>query len=140
MENLYQVPCNPCKNEDRKMFWTKVVSDQKHSGLSAKKFCQLHQLKYSTYKGYRYGRSKKKKKTDCNNIIRNKNKIKNINNNNYCSEKFIPLQVASNTTINSYCESSIQIVFKNNNKLLLPIDIPESKLFLIINTVAGLIC
>jgi hypothetical protein len=133
MENLYQTPSASCSVSERKAFWAKVIADQNISGISTKKFCKLHQLKYSTYKNHRYRKT--------NTEINNKN-ANSTNNNN--SAKFVQLQIATDTAVkcnkNETTEHSrIQIVFKNKHKLILPLEI-SGKQLLIIKTVAELPC
>jgi hypothetical protein len=144
MENLYQIPSESCGGSKRRDFWAKVMMDQSASGVSAKKFCNLHQLKYSTFKGYKYRRQKNKiKRRD----INNKPVVNNIQSDN-CAARFIPLQIATAIPANEYSKnepicheiSEIQIVFKNKHKLLLSSTIPEASLLLIIKVVAELKC
>ncbi len=145
MENLYQIPAESCSVLERKAFWDKVIADQNISGISAKKFCKLHQLKYTTYKGYKYRRLHTK--INCSNVNNTNNKLKNIPSNN-CAPKFVPLQITTDTTTNK-CnkneiaynqDSKIQIAFKNKHSLILPQAMPETQLLLIIKTVAELPC
>jgi hypothetical protein len=155
METIYQLPTKFCSKLKRKAFWAKVFVDQATSGLSAKKFCTLHQLPYSTYKGskYRIGRKARTQRSD---TAATKNKISDIQQDN-CTTKFLPLQITANSTasqdacpavIDQYKPVTtidntileIQIIFKNKHRLILPATTPEAQLLSIINAVAGLLC
>jgi len=148
METKYQLPAKFCNKLERKAFWAKFFVDQIASGLSAKKFCKLHQLPYSTYKGNKYRANTKTKL---------KNKISNTQHNDHAT-KFLPLQITAHdaaasqntqTTVIDQCRlitttynttPEIQIIFKNDHRLILPATTPEAQLLAIINFVAGLLC
>ena len=141
MENLYQIPSKSCSNSKRRAFWDRVITDQSASGLSLVKFCQLHGLKFSTFKGYKYPKRKAKprRSTSYRNRLSNIRKDKN-------TAKFIPLQIATKvSTIESPKAidnkvTEIKIVFKNDHKLILPPTITETYLLSIIKIVAELRC
>jgi hypothetical protein len=96
--NKYQLPAKFCDKLERKVFWTKFFADQTASGLSAKKFCKLHQISYSTYKGNKY-RAELKVKTHRSDMATTKNKTSNVQLDNYAT-KFLPLQITVNDTAN----------------------------------------
>ncbi len=133
MISLYQPPSGPCSASERQFFWDKIVDDQNAGGANMKKFCNLHKLKISTYRGYKYRRQNTK--INCCNIT---------NNNNY-TDKLVPLQIAT-APIHEHHKnefdgaSEIQIVFKNENRLVLPLLISEASLLLIVKAVAELRC
>lgn len=144
MQTTYQVPVKFCTNVERRMFWYKILADQNTSGMSMKKFCRLHQLKYSTFKGYKYRKQ---------NI---ENTVDNIKNNNLKRKsnttKFIPLQITNDALISkTKCSKSenkvsdnnlteIKIVLNNGNKILIPQSISEASLLLLIKTISELQC
>jgi len=158
METKYQLPVKFCNKLERQDFWAKIFADQAVSGLSAKKFCKLNQLLYSTYKGNKYRtdlKIKAKTKTERSMIVA-KSKISDMQYNNHTT-KFLPLQITANdaisqdaspavidqckltaTTYNAAPE--IQIIFKNNHRLILPATTPEAQLLAIINSLASLLC
>jgi len=144
MENLYQTPSESCSSSERWDFWVKVIADQSTSGISTKKFCKLHQLKYTTFKGYKYKR--KKKKINRSNAS-NKSVVKNIQSDN-CSNKFVQLQIATEVPVNEHYKnepvcneaSEIHIVFKNKHKMILPSSLTETHLLSIVKIVAELQC
>lgn len=154
METKYQLPAKFCNQLESKAFWAKIFTDQAASGLSAKKFCKLHQLRYSSYKGHKY-RAKPKTQTQCkDSIAPTEIKIPKIQSSDYAT-KFLPLQITANdavsqnthTTVIDQCKlitatynatPKIQIIFKNDNRLILPATTPEAQLLAIINSVAGL--
>ena len=136
MESLYQVPATSCSDTEHRIFWAKVISDQKASGTSIKKFCRQHQLNFSALHYWKYRKQKIKAAHVCS----------GKSNNN--AARFIPLQIAEDMP-NDECHKNepahskpqeIQIVFKNNHKLILPLIIPEASLLLIVKVVAGLQC
>ena len=137
MQDLYQAPVKPCSISERNAFWVKVVADQSVSGMSLKKFCQLHQLKYSTFKGYKYRvRSTKNIPSGIS---------KNIQSN---IDKFIPLQITSNIPIKDDLKkesidntmTEIKIIFNNGHKIFLPLAASEANLLLLVKMVGGLRC
>lgn len=158
METKYQLPAKFSNKLERQDFWAKIFADQAVSGLSAKKFCKLNQLLYSTYKGNKYRtdlKIKAKTKTE-QSITVAKSKISNMQYNNHAI-KFLPLQITANDAISQdtrpavidQCKLTttaynttpeILIIFKNNHRLILPATIPEAQLLAIINSVAGLLC
>ena len=158
VETKYQIPAKFGNKLERQDFWAKIFADQAVSGLSAKKFCQLNQLLYSTYKGNKYRTDleiKLKTKVE-RNITTTKSKISNMQYNNHAT-KFLPLQITASDatsqdahpTVIDQCKlitttynttSDIQIIFKNDHRLILPATIPEAQLLSIINYVAGLLC
>ena len=136
MENLYQVPVASCSDTEHRAFWAKVISDQKASNVSIKKFCRQHQLNFSALHYWKYKKQKIKATHACNGKSNNS------------AARFIPLQIAADMS-NGECHKTeptyskpqeIQIVFKNNHKLILPLIIPEASLLLIVKAVAGLQC
>jgi formylmethanofuran dehydrogenase subunit D len=153
METKYQLPEKFCNQLERKTFWAELFINQAASGLSAKKFCKLYQIPYSTYKGNRY-KVEPKVKTQQGGIA--KNKISAMQHNNHVA-KFLPLQITANDVINQNTNptmidqgkpitttydttSEIQIIFKNGHRLILPVTISEVQLLSIINSVASLLC
>ena len=144
MENLYQPPSGPCSNSERRFFWDKIIDDQNASGISMKKFCNLHKLKLSTYRSHKY----RKRGVEINRCgIKNHNVAKNIQRNN-CAAKFIPLQIATDAAFNKCNKGEgvyngapkIQVIFKNKHRLVLPLATSEANLLLIVKAVAGLPC
>jgi hypothetical protein len=140
MENIYKVPATSCSDSDHRIFWARVMSDQKASGISIKKFCHQHQLNFSALHYWKY----KKQKIKATNSHNDRNVQRPQSNNN--ATKFIPLQISTSTPVSDHHKiesnktSEIQIVFKNNHKLILPSTTPEASLLLVIKAVAGLQC
>ena len=132
MESLYQIPSESCSNLERRAFWDKVIIDQSTSGLSLVKFCQLHQLKFTTFRSYKYKKTKAA-------ICHSDNKDKSTN-------RFVPLQIAADVSVNKYLKdeavdnkvTEIKVTLKNGHKLILPLAISETSLLLIIKMVAEL--
>lgn len=56
MGKSYQIPKKGSAKLLRDCFWNRVVDDQARSGMSGKKFCQQHQLPFSTFKNKKYGK------------------------------------------------------------------------------------
>lgn len=135
MISLYQPPSGPCSNSERQFFWDKIVDEQNAGGANMKKFCNLHKPKISTYRGYKY--RKQNTKINCCDIT---------NSSNDCTDKFIQLQTAAKDPIhehhkNEFDEASeIQVVFKNEHRLVLPLLTSGANLLLIIKAVAELRC
>ena len=143
MEDLYRIPSKSCSNLKRRAFWAKAIVDQSVSGLSLVKFCNLHGLKFSTFKGYKYAR-KKIKAVRCN--TNDYNKLIGIQKDTTVA-KFIPLQITADVATNKYPKkeiadeaAEIKIVFKNNHRLFLPSTLTEIYLLSIIKIVAELQC
>jgi hypothetical protein len=134
MESLYQIPSESCSNLERRAFWDKIIIDQSTSGLSLVKFCQLHQLKFTTFRSYKYKKTKAKAA-----ICRSDNKDKS-------TARFVPLQIAADVSVNKYPKdeavdnkvTEIKVTLKNGHKLILPLAISETSLLLIIKMVAEL--
>jgi hypothetical protein len=144
MQSLYQVPSKPCASSERHAFWNKVIADQSISGMSMQKFCRLHNIQYSNFKGYKY------RIQNTNNLSRNTNQsnnLKNIQNNNNTA-KFVPLQITTGASVNAYHKdktiddkiTEIKIVLNNGHKVILPLAISEASLLWLIKIVAGLQC
>ena len=141
MESLYQAPTKMCSDSEYRIFWARVISDQKTSGVGLKEFCRQHQLSFSALHYWKY--KKQKIKTTHGNGYN----TKSLQSNNEAI-KFIPLQISTDVSVDSrnykskpVCsETSMQIIFKNNHKLILPLVIPEANLLLIIKAVADLQC
>ena len=135
MEHKYQLPAKFSNKIERKTFWAKIFADQAASGLSAKRFCRLHQLPYSTYKGNKYQAKPKADKA---------------------AAKFLALElVVPNKTLDTVIADNlasaanthqttmtaeIQIIFNNNHRIVLPLATADAQLLVIIKTVAGLLC
>jgi len=150
MESLYKIPSKSCSNKKRQVFWSQVMADQIASGISMIKFCQLHGLKYTTFKSHRYSRKNIKKHSD----LYNDNKLKskqNKNANENGIDKFIPLQIVTDKSENKLSDMTIKedvidksadeinIVFKNGHKVILPpVVVEKDNLLQLIKTVAGL--
>jgi len=142
----YQIPSESCTNQERRDFWAKVVIDQKASSMSLVKFCQLHGLKFSTFKGYLYPKRNTKTRHSAKNSDRLRSARKDKD-----TAKFIPLQIATDA-INRYPKNEvvddnnngnnrvtdIKVIFKNNHKLILSPSLPEAHLLSIIKIVAEL--
>jgi hypothetical protein len=144
MQSLYKIPSNLCAKSERHAFWNKVIADQSISGMSMQKFCRIHQIQYSTFKGYKY------RIQDTINFSRKTNQsnnLKNIQNNNNIA-KFVPLQITTDTSVNACSEAKIiddeitevKIVLNNGHKVILPLAISEASLLRLIKIVAGLQC
>ena len=142
MENKYQIPSGSCDEIEQQNFWSKVVDDQIASGMGAERFCQHHQINFSTFHYRKY----KKAKANCllsKNVIRPKDKQHNKN-----VAKFISLQVAADVPSNeSHKEGAadiqnekVEIAFKNGHKIILPLVISEANLLLLIKTIGELRC
>jgi|WetSurMetagenome_2_1015567.scaffolds.fasta_scaffold503201_2 hypothetical protein len=135
MQSLYQAPSTSCTKSERHAFWNKVIIEQNNSGMSMKKFCRLHQLKYSTYKGYRYR-------------IYGTNKLLRQSNKNNNASKFIPLQIDNDgSTIDVHFEDNvsnkiteIKVELSNGNKIILPMMISKANLLWLIKTVSESEC
>jgi len=132
MQNTYQVPSKANTSSERHAFWNKVIIDQNNSGMSMKKFCRLHQLKYSTYKGYRYR-------------IYGTNKLLRKSKQNNNTAKFIPLQIGSDNMTethskNKTADNKIEVKIELNNayKIILPLAVSETNLLWLIKMVAKL--
>jgi hypothetical protein len=143
MQNLYHIPSKPSKNSKRITFWSKVISDQINSGMSMRKFCRLHDFKYSSFKNYKYRIQKAAKAVD-----RSKeNNVQNLQNEKNIT-KFIQLQVTKDAPINIRPESKnddgekseIEIAFNNGHKIIISTTFSENNLLLIFKTVAELPC
>ncbi len=138
MESLYQVPTKSCSDSEHRIFWARVMSDQKTSGIGLKEFCRRHQLNFSALHYWKYKKQKIKATHG-----RDDRNMKNQQSNNDAA-RFIPLQISTSTSVSDHrkIESNktpeIQIVFKNNHKLILPLTIPEASLFLIVKIIANL--
>ncbi len=140
MESIYQIPQKFFDDVEQKNFWLKLIADQKASSLSIKKFCEQHQISFSTFSYWKY--RKNKPDSNVNNSIskaKNKQADKEV-------AKFIPLQVVPDITpARSYQEANadvqdgkIEIAFKNGHKILLPGVISDTNLLLLIKAVGGL--
>ena len=144
MQTTYQVPVKFCTNAERRMFWCKILADQNTSGMSMKKFCRLHQLKYSTFKGYKYRKQNAENTID---DIENNNVKRKSN-----TAKFIPLQITNDALISkTKCSKSenkvsdsnlteIKIIFNNGNKIFVPQSISEASWLLLIKIISELKC
>lgn len=140
MQPSYQVPSEPCTNQERRDFWAQVIIDQKTSGLSLVKFCQLHGLKFSTFKGYLYPKRNTRTRRSTNNNDRLNSTRKDKD-----TAKFIPLQIATDVT-NRYPKNetvdhiitAITIIFKNDHKLILSPPFTATHLLSMIKIVAAL--
>jgi hypothetical protein len=142
MENRYQIPSISCDEVEQQNFWAKVVADQIASGMGAEKFCQRHQINFSTFHYRKY----KKTNSSCvlsKDSIRPKSKQRDKD-----VSKFISLQVAADIPSNG-ChkentidvqDKKIEIVFKNGHKVILPLVISETNLSLLIKIIGGLQC
>ena len=142
MEISYQVPAKSCSDIEHRVFWARVIVDQKASGMGIKEFCSQYQLSFSAMHYWKY----KKQKTK---ITHNYNyhKTKSLQSNNVVAG-FIPLQMVAETPAGTHHKNEsvynsvveIQIVFKNGHRLVLPLATPEANLLLIIKAVAELRC
>jgi hypothetical protein len=138
MQTTYQIPSESCTNQERRDFWAKVVIDQKTSGLSLVKFCQLHGLKFTTFKGYLYPRRSTKihRSTNKSDQLKSIRKTKDV-------AKFIPIvtnvtnKQPKNKTIDNEVKE-IKFIFKNDHKLVLSPPITEAYLLSIIKIVTEL--
>jgi hypothetical protein len=142
MENRYQIPSISCDEAVQQNFWAKVVADQIASGMGAEKFCQRHQINFSTFHYRKY----KKTHSSCvlsKNSIRPKSEQRDKN-----VAKFISLQVAADIPSSDHYkekvidaqDKKVEIVFKNGHKVILPLVISETNLLLLIKTIGGLQC
>jgi|SaaInlV_200m_DNA_3_1039701.scaffolds.fasta_scaffold17495_3 hypothetical protein len=146
MQISYKVPSKRCSRAKRQAFWSKTIADQNASGMSMKKFCRLHQLQYTTFKGYRYSANNTQ-------TIFDHSKI-NCNNNQKDAHdsgipELIPMQVAAETSAKECLENKIEVngdkaevklQFNNGHTLKLSLSLSKENLSLLINTVAGLRC
>ena len=145
MESLYKVPSKSCSDKKRQAFWSHVLSDQINSGMSMVKFCELHGLKYTTFKSHRYSKKHIKAiaKTSTKNPIDIARDVTQP-----ATNKFIPVQIDNLSAAdiaeitpekNKNIAAEIKIVFKNGYEVILPSMIMDNDgLLPIIKTVAGL--
>jgi len=142
MENIYQAPSESCNVVELQNFWAKAVDDQITSGIGAERFCQQHQINFSQFHYWKY--SKIKPNSSSNNGVsqpRSKQHDKD-------AAKFIPLQIAANVSSNDLNtedavdsqDKKIEIVFKNNHRMILPPTVSETSLLLLIKAVGELRC
>lgn len=140
MESIYQTPSKFCNVVEQQSFWSKVIANQKTSGLSIKRFCKQHQISFSTFTYWKYKKNKLDSKL-ANSIIRAKNKQSDKK-----VAKFISLQVASDIPSNEKHkkgavdaeDGKIEFVFKNGNKMTLSLIISDTNLLSLIKSVGGL--
>ena len=140
MKSIYQAPSESSSNYEQQIFWSRVLVNQKASGIGMRSFCQQHQLNFSRFAYWKY---KKQKIRD---IHDNSEVLKKIIREE--PSKFIPLQIAADlpATVEEYSEDEIsdnevirtEIVFKNGHKLILPSTIKEINLLPIIKMIAEL--
>lgn len=132
MESRYQIPTKPCSKAEVHAFWSKVVADQISSKIDMQKFCNQHQLKFTSLRYWKY--TSKIGKVVCKEV----KKGKGIE-----STKFVPLQIASASNIESKANNEfkeIKLIFNNGHKLVLSQTISEANLSMIIKMVAVLPC
>jgi hypothetical protein len=151
MENIYQIPAESCDEAEQRIFWTKVVNDQITSSLGAEKFCERYQVDFSKFHYWKYVKIRLNLSPNPNSNIKHpKNKRCNKD-----ASKFISLQIAnappdisSDTPSNDprkeaaihSQDKKIEIVFKNNHRMILPPAISETNLLLLIKTLGELQC
>ena len=140
MESIYKFPSKSCDDVEHRNFWIKVIADQKACSLGIKRFCEQHQIKFSTFTYWKY--KKNKLDSNFNNKI-NKTKNKQVDKD---VDKFIPLQIAADMSpAESHQEEDmdaqdreIEIAFKNGHKIILPLVVSDTSLLLLIKAVGGL--
>jgi hypothetical protein len=138
MNNTYQAPSESCNDKEKKSFWVKVVTDQIASQMGAEKFCQQHQLNFSSFHYWKY-RKFKLLTNNSNNFSKNRNRKRNKD-----IAKFIPLEITPDGShknqIVDIQSKEVVIIFKNGRKIIIPLVITEPNLLLLIKTVGELLC
>ncbi len=128
MKDIYKEPSESSSDHEHRGFWSRVLADQKASGIGMRNFCQQHQLNFSRFAYWKY----------------KKKKIKSAN-------KLVPLQITSDlpAPVKEYPKDKVviddeavgtEIVFKNGHKLILSSTTEETNLLSIIKMVAELQC
>ncbi len=141
--NIYQVPSSFRDEHEEKVFWSKIMADQKRSGMGMRQFCRQHQISFSRLAYWKYNK-KRKKKT----ISRQKNNLNNIRQDtdtNNTNDRFVPLQITSdlsfdkhNREISKDKNAQAEILFKSGHKLILPLPVKEGYLFSVIKMLSRL--
>jgi hypothetical protein len=142
MEPIYQIPQKFSDDVEQKNFWLKLIVDQKASGLSIKKFCEQHQISFSTFSYWKYRKNKPGSSVN-NNISISKAKNKQADKD---IAKFIPIQVTTGVpparnhqeAVVDCRDRKIEIAFKNGHKIILPLVISDTNLLLFIKAVGEL--
>jgi hypothetical protein len=142
MENVYKTPSESCDVTKLQNFWANVADDQIASGIGAEKFCQQHQINFSQFHYWKY-RKIKPNFSNGNDISKPRKKQGNKD-----AAKFISLQIAADIPSNENLkdrivdvqDKTVEILFKNGHKMILPLAISETNLLLLIKIVAGQQC
>lgn len=144
-ESRYQVPKNFSNVAEERTFWAKIIADQLASGMGSEKFCKQQQVNFSKFHYWKYA----KVRPDCIGAATNKTtklvkqcQDKKIN-------KFVSLQISpkqavvnnqqtQNNTVRS--SETIEVIFKNGHKIIVPEAITSDNLSLLIKAVGELQC
>ena len=136
MDKVYQVPQKFRDKHEEQNFWLKAITDQIASNVGAEKFCQKHQINFSTFTYWKYKKKEFSSKIN-NDIIKAKNKQSDKD-----VARFIALQVADDVQskekdINAQ-DKKTEIVFKNGHKMILSSATFETNLLLLVKVIGGL--
>ncbi len=138
MNNTYQVPSRFLDEHEEKKFWSKIMADQKRSGMGMSQFCQLHQISFPRLTYWKYTKRKKRS------LSKQKKSLNNVRQDTD-PNKFVPLQITSNLPFNEHDKEigkdenvMTKILFKNGHKLILSSSIKEVHLLSVIKMLSRL--